>query len=177
MHPQIKLAQEYATRVHAAQTYDQYPYFHHLEAVYNVLIRAGFKEDDQQALDILTAAWLHDALEDTTTSYSDLKKLFGLNVAEMVFCVTDELGRNRKERHAKTYPKVRSNTNAIILKLADRVANMLHSISTDNRDKLKMYIEEFPEFQTQLRLYKHADVLWDDLTGIYTSHVYRFQGN
>ena len=167
MNPQIKKAAEFAQRAHMAQMYDQYPYFKHLENVYNVLLRFGFKEENLEDLDILIASWLHDVMEDTARSYSDVKKEFGQNVAEIVYCLTDELGRNRKEKKEKTYPKIRSNSKSIILKVADRIANIEYAIENKNQSFVDMYSKEFEDFQHHLRLYKHIDEMWSYLQSLF----------
>jgi len=108
MHDQLKKAREFALKCHNVQVYGGiFPYFKHLEDVYLVLVEFGFT--DERDLDILTASFLHDTIEDTATSYNDLKKAFGENVAEIVYCMSDELGRNREEKKKKTYPKIRGN--------------------------------------------------------------------
>lgn len=54
-------------------------------------------------------------------------------MAEIVFCVTNEQGRNRKERIKRTYPKIRNNRWAQFVKLCDRIANVEHSLETKSR--------------------------------------------
>jgi len=163
---QILIAREFAEKAHAPQNYDGHPYSKHLDDVYNILLRFGFNEDDD--LDLLIAAYLHDIIEDTATSYKDLKNMFGLDVAEIVYCMTDELGRNRKEKKDKTYPKIRSNMRSIILKLADRIANVENS-----KDKISnfgsMYSKEFDDFQKQLRIHAHVPTMWEHLTNLFKS--------
>jgi (p)ppGpp synthase/HD superfamily hydrolase len=160
MNDQIKKAMTYAQQAHMAQTYDGYPYFKHLEDVYKVLIEYGFKEDED--LPVLQAAWLHDILEDTARSWSDLKKNFSEEVAEIVYCVTDELARTRKEKKEKTLSKIRSNIKSVVVKVADRIANVRHSKLNDS-SKFAMYQKEQEEFQQSLRIYKHIDNMWNDL--------------
>ena len=63
----------------------------------------------------------------------------------MVYCVTDEIGRNRSEKKLKTLPKTALNPDAIILKLADRIANI------ERGGKADMYANEYNEFQAFLR--------------------------
>lgn len=164
MHELIKKAMAFVTKKHMSQTYSNcYPYFKHPEDVYNVLIEFGFKEDNPEDLPILVSGWLHDTMEDTSTSYTDLKNEFGIEIAEIVYCMTDELGRNRKEKKAKTYPKIRSNSKAIIVKVADRIANVRFGIS-EKSSQLEMYKKEFEEFQYNLRIYKHIEPMWECLT-------------
>lgn len=106
-----------ATQAHANQQYDIYPYTFHLKQVANIAKNLGYDES------IVISCILHDVLEDTSLSYNDIKKAFGEEVAEIVYCVTDELGRNREERKSKTYPKIRSNWKAVVVKICDRIAN------------------------------------------------------
>jgi guanosine-3',5'-bis(diphosphate) 3'-pyrophosphohydrolase len=164
MHQLIIKAREFALKAHTTQIYgDHFPYFKHLEDVYNVLVRFEFNED--RDLDILVASFLHDTIEDTNTSYSDLKKAFDENIAEIVYCMTDEIGRNRKEKKAKTYPKIRSNPKSVIIKVADRIANVEFGIS-ENSSQLEMYKKEHKDFQYNLRIYHQIDVMWDRLESI-----------
>lgn len=62
-----------------------------------------------------------------------------------------------KEKKQKTYPKIRSNPDAIIIKLADRIANVEWGGMTD------MYTKEFAEFQDVLRIKDHATKMWEHL--------------
>lgn len=126
-------------RAHRNQDYDIYPYMYHVKRVVEVAEELGFDEN------IIISSILHDCIEDTIISYNDIKKAFGIEVAEIVYCVTDELGRNRNERHEKTYPKIRGNWKAVAVKICDRIANMRQSKEYDSR-KFKMYHAEYADF-------------------------------
>ena len=130
---------DFAKKKHMEQRYGIFPYIHHLTCTYNVACL--FKLSDN----IKVACWLHDTLEDTKTTYDELVTHFGLEVAEMVYCVTDELGRNRKEQKTKTYPKIKANPDAIYVKLCDRIANIEASIE-NNPHKLDKYLTEHKDF-------------------------------
>lgn len=173
MHDQLIRAQEFAAKVHQNQFYDRFPYFKHLEDVYNVLVSAGYSEDTEEGLNILTAAWLHDCMEDRGVSYSDLKRAFNEDVAEIVFCVTDEIGRNRHEKKEKTYPKIRSNPDAIIVKVADRIANVKNSVNKPKSDNdfLSMYRKEHKKFKWILQIPGHATQLWETLDNLLVTKV------
>lgn len=161
MHEQIKRAREFSLKAHNSQVYGGiYHYSKHLEDAYNVLIKFGFTEEKN--LDLLTAAFLHDTLEDTSVSYSDIKKAFDENIAEIVFCMSDEMGRGRKEKKEKTYPKTRSNPKSVILKVADRIANAEFS-ATQNSSHFNMYQKEYNDFEYNLRIYKQIDDMWEYL--------------
>lgn len=149
-----KEARMVSIQAHGNQTYDEiFPYHKHLDDVVDVLKRFGFSGK------YIVAGYLHDIIEDTALSYNKVKKYFGLEVAEMVFCVTDELGRDRAEKKKKTLPKTASNPDAIVIKLADRIANIEHG------GKVDMYIKEYEEFKGALFLNtpKDALLMWDYL--------------
>jgi len=75
MHELIQKASDYAIEKHGNQKYGgEIAYHKHLEEVYKVLLRFGFTEEKD--LDILIASFLHDIIEDTATSYSDVKRIF-----------------------------------------------------------------------------------------------------
>ena len=143
-----------AVKAHSNQSYDEiFPYEKHLDDVVEVLEKFGFSGK------YIVAGYLHDSIEDDGISYNDIKKHFGVEVAEMVYCVTDEIGRNRKEKKEKTLPKTASNPDAIILKLADRIANIQHG------GKIDMYLKEYQEFKGALYLNTPQDgkAMWDHL--------------
>lgn len=145
--PDVDRAQMFAEMAHAGQAYNQeVPYTYHLRQVVENLKKYGFTDPV-----MLCAGWLHDSIEDTTRSYNDIKKVFGTEVAEIVFAVSSELGRNREERNKKTYPKIRGNPSAIALKLADRLANVEYGLI--NGGKIDMYRSEFSSFENGIRDY------------------------
>lgn len=140
---------------HGSQTYgDIFPYVKHLDDVVGVLRRFGLGQGP-----LVIAGYLHDAIEDGDVSYNDIKTHFGEKVAEIVYCVTDELGRNRKERKEKTLPKIASNPDAILVKLADRIANIEHG------GRKSMYRKEHQEFKDALGPASSADAkpMWEHL--------------
>lgn len=158
-----KKAMEFAQKAHANHMYDHFPYFKHLQDVVNVLIRFGYTDPD-----LLDAGWCHDTMEDAGKSYSDIKKELGIEVAEIVYCVTDEKGRNRKEKKEKTLPGIRANPDAIIIKLADRIANCEHSnvYAGDDKNFLDMYRKEYKLFRWALFVPGHAVEMWNTLDAL-----------
>jgi guanosine-3',5'-bis(diphosphate) 3'-pyrophosphohydrolase len=157
----------FAIEAHGDQHYGDAPYVAHLQAVHDVLVEFGYLNED-----LLAAAWLHDVLEDTTTTFEDLSREFGLRVAQIVKGVTNELGKNRAERHAKTYPKIASDLDCVTLKLADRIANMRASLT--GKKFIAMYRGEYPEFRAALRPGGGCEAMWielDRLAGYATSQI------
>jgi guanosine-3',5'-bis(diphosphate) 3'-pyrophosphohydrolase len=138
-----------AIQIHGNQTYDGiFPYEKHLNDVVRLLIEYNYTGR------YVIAGWLHDAVEDGAISYNKIKSYFGLEIAEIVYAVTDEMGRNRKEKKEKTYPKIKANHDAIIIKLADRIANILHG------GKIDMYQSEYQDFREGIYVEGVGEPLW-----------------
>lgn len=156
----VEKAKEFAIAKHANQKYGEHPYSYHLAQVSQVLSKFGYAGDEA----IAAAGWLHDVLEDTPTTYSILVSEFGKETADIVWAVTSEPGGNRVDRFRKAALKIQSNKKALIVKLADRIANTEASLQS-NPKLYKMYIKEFPLFK-QL-LYNRQDVelmpMWNRL--------------
>lgn len=154
-------AKEFAIRAHGDQKYGELPYATHLQAVVDVLYRFGVTDPD-----IIAAAWLHDVLEDTDKVWAQVSLAFGLRIADLVDAVTNAPGRNREDRAALTYPRIRAvGGDAVVLKLADRIANTEHSIQHKTRH-LEMYQREFPDFQRALFVPDEWHAMWDHLRAI-----------
>lgn len=139
----IEAALLVAEKAHAGQSYDIFPYIYHIKQVVKIAEDLGYDES------IIVACALHDTIEDTSLSYNDIKKSFGEEVAEIVFAVTDELGRNREERKEKTLPKIKANWKAIVVKCCDRMANIQHSLEY-NKSLYEMYRKEHHKFMIGL---------------------------
>ena len=167
-------AWNFACENHVGQKYGNKPYLFHLQSVVNTAISLGYKDEE-----ILIACALHDTIEDTDVSYTDIKDFFGKKVAEIVYCVTDELGRNRKERKSKTYKKIYDNPKAIVVKLCDRISNMYESMGTENYNLrlIKMYLDEHESFvdgiynEDSLELTQKA---WNDYNSVVLQLDYMF---
>ena len=146
---------QFAERMHTGQLYGTNHYSFHLNAVRNVL------SDFEYHGPITVAAWLHDTLEDTKATREQLATLFGDEVARLVWCVTGE-GETREIRNACVYKKLQTFPGAIPLKLADRIANMEHSVDSGDARHLAMYRQEYPAFREALfpRSKKHALTMW-----------------
>lgn len=159
----------YAIGRHGSQMYGDRPYAYHLAMVETVLHEYGFTEYQYQA-----SAWLHDIVEDTGTTFNHINERFGPLVTALVFSVTGE-GKNRKERTASIYEKLKKYPDGAVLKVADRIANMSNCRReyirgvADSR-LLQMYVNEWDEFRTnigplmgnQLR----ARIIWEALDSL-----------
>jgi len=133
----IRDAEMFACGAHLGQKHGERPYISHPRDVVRILRRIGCEDQE-----VLAAAYLHDVIEDTPASYQDIKQLFGKRVAEIVWSVTDELGRNRKERKERTWPKIFASKEGTLLKLADLAANVEDAILNGSK-LLQMYVKEW----------------------------------
>jgi (p)ppGpp synthase/HD superfamily hydrolase len=134
-----------AVRAHQHQKYGDDPYIVHLFDVVNVLHR--FQHTSEM---VLAAAWLHDVIEDTPLNYHDVKNATNEAVADIVLRLTDEIGKNRKERKAKTMPKLRGELAAQTVKLADWIANVEEAVLSDNPKSyrlVQMYKKDYPDLK------------------------------
>lgn len=158
-------ARKLAIAVHGDQKYGELPYEYHLQAVVDILKRFGASLEDVSTAPLLIAAWLHDSLEDTALTRTEVETQFDSEIAELVWRVTDEPGATRKERKPATYRKTRESQTAIILKLADRIANVESSLASKS-GLLRMYRREHEEFKQALKPMSNsgmAERMWDYL--------------
>ena len=159
----IQKAQQFAIAKHGNQKYGDYPYSYHLNYVVDILIEYGYGQDET----IICGAWLHDTIEDTDTTYEMLMLEFTKEIADIVYDVSSEAGKNRIERLTKTAPKIIANKKALILKLADRIANTKFSL--DSGSKIyQMYRREFAQFKQLLYREQDSDIMpmWNRLIGL-----------
>jgi guanosine-3',5'-bis(diphosphate) 3'-pyrophosphohydrolase len=159
MHTQ---ARTFAIAAHGEQKYGDHPYVFHLDAV--AAIAKPFGED------AMVVAYLHDTVEDTQATLSEIQLQFGSQVAACVSLLTDEPGANRKERKAKTYAKLAlvqgPNELALIVKTADRLANVRASVADRKQSMWTLYQSEHAVFKKSAYRAGQCDVLWTELDGL-----------
>jgi (p)ppGpp synthase/HD superfamily hydrolase len=155
-------AREYAIKHHADQMYGIHPYIVHLDAVADLVRVYG---------DIaVVIAYLHDIVEDTGVTVADIKYEFGCFVSECVAILTDESGADRNERKSKAYQKMSQVTGehelALIVKVADRLANVTACINDGDEDRLNMYRSEQEVFERSVYRDGLCDVFSQELDEI-----------
>jgi len=114
----------YATRAHAGQTRSSGdPYISHPVRVANTVADQK-KSKNIDAL--LSAAYLHDTIEDTDTTHEDLEKMFGGLVASLVQELTSDKAQIDKIGKAQYMAKKMTvmSSYALVIKLADRLDNV-----------------------------------------------------
>lgn len=154
-------------------TYDGGPYRSHRVDVCNILTEFKFPADSYPILHM--AANLHDLYEDTDISVEQTLDM-GMDetAVDIAWRVTDEPGATRKEKKEKTYPKIYANTWAVILKLADRIANWRRAVKSNNRHK-ETYKTEYSEFKAALyfkeeRGWPELELMWEELDNLAANH-------
>jgi hypothetical protein len=112
---------------------------------------------------------LHDVIEDTGITYNNVKKVVGERIAGLVTNVTTNIhGKTRKERaDQEYYNRVKSDNISLFVKIADRLANMFHSLNYGNISMFETYKKELPLFKEQLYNGMYQD-MWDLLENIET---------
>ena len=89
-------------------------------------------------------------IEDTRVSYNDVVQALGKEAADIIYAVTNEKGKNRKERaNDKYYEGIRNTPGAVFVKLCDRIANVQYSKMTKSR-MYEMYEKENDNFLSKL---------------------------
>jgi len=97
------------------------PYINHPIQLATVLWEEGRVQDAK----VIAAALLHDTLEDTETSYQELRGDFGEEIADIVLEVTDTQWIKKELRKRLQVARARhSSEKAKLVKLADKICNL-----------------------------------------------------
>lgn len=144
----LEKAKKFAIQSHqnVNHYYDNKPYEVHLQMVVDVamehihLIPTGGREN------VLSACWLHDTIEDCRLTWNDIKEATNETVANLVFALTTEKGKTRKERgNKKYYDGINAVQYAPFIKYCDRIANVKYS-KENNSSMLNVYKKEHDFF-------------------------------
>ena len=123
-------AAEFAARKHKDQRRkdaDASPYVNHPIALARILSEEGGVDDPV----VLAAALLHDTIEDTETSYQELRGEFGVAVADVVAEVTDTKWIQKSTRKQIQISRAaKSSHGAKLVKIADKIANLRDIIAS-----------------------------------------------
>ena len=155
-------ARSFAVAAHGDQRYGERPYLVHLEAVAS-LVRSFGSEAER-------IAYLHDVAEDTSLTLADIRRQFGARIADHVALLTDAPGGDRAERKARSHAKLAAvppELNlALVVKAADRLANLRESVNSANASKLETYRREHAEFRAAAYRPGLCDDLWREIDSL-----------
>lgn len=130
------------------------PYINHPIAVAHILWFEGGVRDHN----VITAALLHDTVEDTDTSFAEVEELFGVEVRKIVEEVTDDRTLPSQERKQNQIKKAsRISESARLVKLADKISN-LRDIHNDPPDGWSE--------KRQTQYFKWAEKVVNELRGV-----------
>jgi len=118
------------------------PYINHPISVSLVLAEIGGITDAE----ILSAAILHDTLEDTKTAPEELEATFGMRVRKLVEEVTDDKHLPKaKRKDLQIAHAAELSPDAVLIKLGDKISNVLdvtHSPPKDwNMERRREYLD------------------------------------
>lgn len=140
----VRKALEFATEKHKGKMRkgeNSKEYITHPINVAKLVLK--YKGNSHHIDNLVAAAYLHDTLEDTDTTYYDLVKYFGTEVASLVSeLTTDEDLKNEIGKTKYLAIKMKNMTDwALVIKLCDRLDNIsdINKVDDKFRDK---YINE-----------------------------------
>ena len=136
----ILQAKKFASEAHKGQKrkFSSISFIEHLSEVTNILAKSGSNPAT------IAAGWLHDTVEDTQVELKDIENIFGIEIAQYVFFLTDcGLNEgNRRTRKAKDRARLASAPADVqSIKLADLIANAPSIIKADPKFA-KVFIKE-----------------------------------
>jgi (p)ppGpp synthase/HD superfamily hydrolase len=155
--PDPAAALAWGRKLHAGQLYGDKPYAVHLNAVAEVLRRFGHGDDPV----LMSAGYLHDTIEDQDVTREQIAARFGARVADIVDAVSDPPGTTRSRQKAAAYPRIAALDDAVIVKLADRIANV-----EAGGAKVAMYAQEQASFRGVVHRPGVADDMWAHLDAL-----------
>ncbi|MBN8450331.1 MAG: bifunctional (p)ppGpp synthetase/guanosine-3',5'-bis(diphosphate) 3'-pyrophosphohydrolase [Candidatus Accumulibacter sp.] len=155
-------ARAFALTAHGSQMYGDRPYAFHLEAVVSLLSDYG--------TDAQVVGYLHDVIEDTRVTEDEVLARFGRRIAECVSLLTDSPGASRAERKAGTYARLATVAGpaelALVVKAADRLANVRSCLVDQYHGLLEVYRKEHPSFRRAAYREGLCEPLWRELDAL-----------
>lgn len=117
-------AAKFAASKHKKQTrkdQEKTPYINHPLEVAEILSRVGRVNDPE----VLSAALLHDTIEDTETSPEEIRTIFGERVLSLVQECTDDKSLPKAERkRLQVVNAPHKSDEAKLIRIADKISNM-----------------------------------------------------
>lgn len=125
------------------------PYEYHLHMVAREVDRHALRKEISDSIRemLIDAAYGHDLIEDCRITYNDLlTNGASKDVAEIIYALTDDKGKNRAERgNAEHYKKLVQVPGAAFVKFCDRIANVRYSKFVES-SMYEKYQKEYESF-------------------------------
>lgn len=152
----VKKAQVYAMAAHAAvgqrRKYTNEPYIVHPAEVAKMVADIPSSTEDMVA-----AAWLHDVIEDTGCTFTDVHMGFGIDIAILVNWLTDvskpEDGNRARRKQIDLEHTAQAPAEAQTIKVCDIISN-IRSIVEHDEAFARVYV---PEKRRQLEILTKAE--------------------
>ena len=112
----------------------------HLEGVVNRLKNLGVTNQE-----ILSAAWLHDTIENTNATFDEVNKIFGNTISVIVLSLSKDVNLTNKEKELQYIQQLKNSSHqAKIIKFCDISANLKdisnsHLSKTQKKKQVKKY--------------------------------------
>ena len=167
----------FASLVHNGQRVPgtEVPYINHIGLVAMEALSAIAQSDEISAPDLLVlCALLHDTIEDTNTSFEDIKKEFGSDIANGVMALSKDKNLSTKEEQmVDSLQRIKKQPKEVwMVKLSDRITNLqpppehwgkakitkykheattiLNALGTSNKylaERLRFKIDEYQKYE------------------------------
>jgi (p)ppGpp synthase/HD superfamily hydrolase len=119
------------------------PYVVHLSNVAMEVILASFHTPDFNLGFAIQVALLHDTIEDTATTFDELKDRFGVDVALAVSALSKNPDIPKESQMMDSLLRIKKLQPEVwAVKLADRITNLQDPPSSWYSDKIKKYFNE-----------------------------------
>ncbi len=140
-------AWNYASNIHNGQKIPgaDIPYINHLGLVTMEATAAIANDGNIDNPDLLVlCALLHDSIEDTSTTYDDIKSEFGVEIANGVLALTKNKDLPSKAEQMKdSLNRIKQQPVAVwMVKLCDRITNLQPPPKHWNKEKISKYRDE-----------------------------------
>lgn len=140
-------AWNYASTVHNGQQVPgaEIPYINHIGLVAMEAMAAIARSDEITSPDLLVVcALLHDTIEDTDASFSDIEKEFGTDVANGVMALSkDKNLPTKEEQMLDSLQRIKNEPKEVwMVKLSDRITNLQPPPKHWDKAKITKYKNE-----------------------------------
>jgi guanosine-3',5'-bis(diphosphate) 3'-pyrophosphohydrolase len=139
------ISYKFAATHHRNQKYPgtDLPYIMHLSFVAMEVMAALARDDREDGNLAVQCAVLHDVLEDTEATYTDVRDKFGPGVAEGVSALTKSATLPKSQQMADSLRRLLLQPPAVrMVKLADRIVNLQEPPHYWTNEKIIAYREE-----------------------------------